>query len=279
MARDLAGICRCPVSEPSTDPASRCTILVPASSASSYHPRLLSCRGLSALEPWALIPTDMQFIAFFIADELNSLVYSIQNIYFLSCGYAHRWPGDIFEVCPAGKTWQYALLLCLPALARLIQCVKRWHDTRLRIHLINVCPISGKKLMHRPGNTSVQSLNSACLSSGDLEVVHTSTPLSLSGSQSHLSLRPIHPHGTSSSIGVCSDLVIKVSDPIWGIETRLGIIAPWSIMSSSGSFGSGISPTLVGISEFEVSSLLWQRCYDDGSGISVRHHISMSVYG
>jgi hypothetical protein len=79
-----------------------------------------------------------QFIAFFIADELNSLVYSIQNIYFLSCGYAHRWPGDIFEVCPAGKTWQYALLLCLPALARLIQCVKRWHDTRLKIHLVNV---------------------------------------------------------------------------------------------------------------------------------------------
>ena len=83
---------------------------------------------------------DQQFIAFFIADELNSLVYSIQNIYFLSCGYAKRWPGDVFEVCPAGKSWQYALLLCLPALARLIQCVKRWHDTRLRIHLVNVSP-------------------------------------------------------------------------------------------------------------------------------------------
>ena len=81
---------------------------------------------------------DQQFIAFFIADELNSLVYSIQNIYFLSCGYAKRWPGDVFEVCPAGKSWQYALLLCLPALARLIQCVKRWHDTRLKIHLVNV---------------------------------------------------------------------------------------------------------------------------------------------
>jgi len=84
-----------------------------------------------------------QFIAFFIADELNSLVYSIQNIYFLSCGYAHRWPGNIFDVCPAGKTWQYALLLCLPALARLIQCVKRWHDTRLKIHLVNVSSSSG----------------------------------------------------------------------------------------------------------------------------------------
>jgi len=120
---------------------------------------------------------DQQFIAFFIADELNSLVYSIQNIYFLSCGYAKRWPGDVLEVCPAGKSWQYALLLCLPALARLIQCVKRWHDTRLRIHLVNVSPVIvrvGNGADVRPGNTSVQSVNSFSLSFGDQEVVHMS---------------------------------------------------------------------------------------------------------
>ncbi|OCF44626.1 hypothetical protein I317_01513 [Kwoniella heveanensis CBS 569] len=79
----------------------------------------------------------VEFIAFFLADELNSLIYSIQNIYFLSCGYAHKWPSDVFGVCKSGKTWPYALLLCLPAASRFVQCVKRYHDSQLKIHLIN----------------------------------------------------------------------------------------------------------------------------------------------
>ncbi|KAL7418429.1 Xenotropic and polytropic retrovirus receptor 1 [Cryptotrichosporon argae] len=79
----------------------------------------------------------VEFIAFFLADELNSLVYTLQNIYFMSCAYAHDWPANIFGACPSGASWPYALLLCLPALCRLIQCVKRWHDSKLRIHLIN----------------------------------------------------------------------------------------------------------------------------------------------
>ncbi|WVR00182.1 hypothetical protein IAU59_007324 [Kwoniella sp. CBS 9459] len=79
----------------------------------------------------------VEFIAFFLADELNSLIYSLQNIYFLSCGYAHKWPADVFGVCKSGKTWPYALLLCLPAASRFVQCLKRYHDSSLKIHLIN----------------------------------------------------------------------------------------------------------------------------------------------
>ncbi|WVQ84502.1 hypothetical protein IAT38_006654 [Cryptococcus sp. DSM 104549] len=79
----------------------------------------------------------VEFIAFFVADELNSLIYSIQNIFFVSCAYAHKWPGDVFNVCHSGKSWPYALLLCLPALSRFIQCLKRFKDSRLKIHLIN----------------------------------------------------------------------------------------------------------------------------------------------
>ncbi|WWC64582.1 uncharacterized protein I303_107193 [Kwoniella dejecticola CBS 10117] len=79
----------------------------------------------------------VEFIAFFLADELNSLVYSVQNIYFISCGYSKKWPGDVFEVCHSAKTWPYALLACLPAGSRFIQCLKRYHDSKLNIHLIN----------------------------------------------------------------------------------------------------------------------------------------------
>ncbi|ODN94664.1 hypothetical protein L198_04805 [Cryptococcus wingfieldii CBS 7118] len=79
----------------------------------------------------------VEFIAFFLADELNSLTYSIQNVYFLSCAYANHWPDDVVNVCPSGRSWPYAIIVCLPALSRLIQCLKRYNDSKLYIHLIN----------------------------------------------------------------------------------------------------------------------------------------------
>jgi hypothetical protein len=61
--------------------------------------------------------------------------------------YAHHydtlddvgWPEDIFTKCRSGASWPYALVLSLPALSRLIQCLKRYYDSQLKIHLINVC--------------------------------------------------------------------------------------------------------------------------------------------
>lgn len=79
----------------------------------------------------------VEFIAFFMADELNSLTYSIQNIMFIACCFGKHWPGNVSAVCPIGTTWPYALLATLAPLSRLIQCLKRWYDSRLWIHLIN----------------------------------------------------------------------------------------------------------------------------------------------
>lgn len=78
-----------------------------------------------------------QFIAFFLADEMNSLVYSIQMIFFMGCAYNHDWPANTQQVCPTSRSWPYALLACIPPLIRLIQCLKRYIDSQLRIHLIN----------------------------------------------------------------------------------------------------------------------------------------------
>jgi hypothetical protein len=80
----------------------------------------------------------VEFIAFFVADELNSLVYTLQNFMFMGCVYAKHWPGDqTFHVCKTGQSWPYALIAALPPLSRLIQCLKRYHDSGLYIHLIN----------------------------------------------------------------------------------------------------------------------------------------------
>lgn len=79
----------------------------------------------------------VEFIAFFIADELNSLSFSIQNLMFIGCTYSHHWPGAVYDTCASGRSWPYALLATVPPLIRLIQCLKRWYDSNLQIHLIN----------------------------------------------------------------------------------------------------------------------------------------------
>lgn len=159
MASCLAYILMCVLAQSSSGASKGNTILASASFVPSYYSRLQSRWGacchillrISAVN-WLLL----QFIAFFLADELNSLAYSLQNIYFIACSCgllsitlynlvdelwlsdANKWPGNIFTVCPSGRSWPYALFLCLPALSRLIQCLKRYHDSKLNIHLINV---------------------------------------------------------------------------------------------------------------------------------------------
>jgi hypothetical protein len=49
-----------------------------------------------------------------------------------------QWPADVYGACPAGATWPYILVSILPGFIRFIQCLKRYHDSRLDIHLINV---------------------------------------------------------------------------------------------------------------------------------------------
>ncbi|KLT45695.1 EXS-domain-containing protein [Cutaneotrichosporon oleaginosum] len=86
-----------------------------------------------------------------LAWTLNSLVYTLQNFMFMGCVYAKHWPGDrTFHVCKTGQSWPYALLAALPPLSRLIQCLKRYYDSGLYIHLIN-------------GGKYCSSILSACL--------------------------------------------------------------------------------------------------------------------
>jgi hypothetical protein len=81
------------------------------------------------------------FIFFFLADILASHTYTIQNIYLLGCVAAHKWPDDAFAVCKTSD-WTFALLGSLASIARLLQCLKRFWDTRLWIHLFNALKYS-----------------------------------------------------------------------------------------------------------------------------------------
>ena len=118
-----------------------------------------------------------QFIAFFLADEMNRWVGEYETIIFqriadlvakVSCGPSRtsiswrvhvrfirfhprssssssspvsdtkHWPADTFQQCPVGQRWPYGVILGFAPLARLIQCLKRYHDSGIGIHLVNV---------------------------------------------------------------------------------------------------------------------------------------------
>lgn len=81
--------------------------------------------------------TSVEFRDFFIGDELNSLSYSLMNLWVLGCEFQHGWkvPSD----CSTSASWWAPVLGALPALLRLTQCFRRYLDSNrmVPIHLIN----------------------------------------------------------------------------------------------------------------------------------------------
>ncbi|KAG9065305.1 Xenotropic and polytropic retrovirus receptor 1 [Linnemannia hyalina] len=70
----------------------------------------------------------VEFRDFFIADEMNSLVYSIEQFEFAICAYTHQW-NDLTSTCPMGHMWITPFVTALPAWFRFLQCLRRYRDT------------------------------------------------------------------------------------------------------------------------------------------------------
>jgi hypothetical protein len=73
------------------------------------------------------------------SDQLCSFVFSLSNLYIVGCAYAcgfdHRW-----QRCSAtSRDWVVPFVLAsLPFLIRTVQSLRRYHDSKLVNHLINV---------------------------------------------------------------------------------------------------------------------------------------------
>ncbi|CDZ97259.1 Predicted small molecule transporter [Phaffia rhodozyma] len=80
--------------------------------------------------------SSVEFAAFFLADELNSLIFTMYNIWFLGCAQGNNWT-NVYDHCEQYESWIPAVLSCLPPLLRLLQCIQRWRDSGVKIHLIN----------------------------------------------------------------------------------------------------------------------------------------------
>lgn len=57
-----------------------------------------------------VLTLQFQFIAFFVADELNSLTYSIGHLWTIGCAYNRHWPPDTLSVCRTSGSWVFGLL-------------------------------------------------------------------------------------------------------------------------------------------------------------------------
>lgn len=79
----------------------------------------------------------VEFRDFFLGDELNSLAYSMSNLWFLGCEYHHHFHQP--DVCPMSISWWVPVLTAIPAFLRFVQCFRRYADSRgmVRIHLVN----------------------------------------------------------------------------------------------------------------------------------------------
>ncbi|KAF9190661.1 hypothetical protein BGZ50_000123 [Haplosporangium sp. Z 11] len=69
----------------------------------------------------------VEFRDFFIADELNSLSYSIEQFEFAACAYSQQW-GDLAQ-CATSRMWITPFLTALPPWFRFLQCLRRYRDT------------------------------------------------------------------------------------------------------------------------------------------------------
>ncbi|WFD29677.1 Xenotropic and polytropic retrovirus receptor 1 [Malassezia sp. CBS 17886] len=79
----------------------------------------------------------VEFRDFFLGDELNSLMYTFGNFWFLGCEYHHRW--SALDGCSMARSWWIPVLTVIPPLLRLTQCLRRYYDSNcmVRIHLVN----------------------------------------------------------------------------------------------------------------------------------------------
>ncbi|CAO3694540.1 unnamed protein product [Rhizopus stolonifer] len=78
----------------------------------------------------------VEFRDFFIADELNSLSYSIWTLSYFFCAYSIHWT-NLEMSCTMTQNWASPILSSLPPWWRLLQCLKRYKDSNEKVHLLN----------------------------------------------------------------------------------------------------------------------------------------------
>ncbi|KAI3608133.1 signal transduction protein [Moniliophthora roreri] len=84
-----------------------------------------------------LISGIRRFADFWMGDQFCSLVFTLSNLYLFACAYANEFE-DWRKCGSTSKYWPVAFVLAiLPFIARLVQSIRRYVDSKLITHLIN----------------------------------------------------------------------------------------------------------------------------------------------
>jgi len=76
------------------------------------------------------------------SDQLCSMVFSLSNLSTFICVYVNGFKEDWANCRSQSNAWPIAFVLAaLPFLFRLTQSIKRYTDSGLITHLINVCTL------------------------------------------------------------------------------------------------------------------------------------------
>lgn len=76
---------------------------------------------------------------FWLGDQFCSLAFSLASLWTLGCSIHNDWRLGSSQKCGVTHHWRGPLLLsCLPSFIRFLQCMKRYTDSRLGVHMINV---------------------------------------------------------------------------------------------------------------------------------------------
>ena len=91
----------------------------------------------------------IEFRDFFLGDQYNSLIYSFANIPLFFCLYAKSWSPNALTQCNSSHSRALGFFTTLPPIWRLLQCVRRYIDTRhIFPHLVNAGKYSATILMY-----------------------------------------------------------------------------------------------------------------------------------
>lgn len=120
----------------------------------SRSSRWWTIKNLAKLFLSGAFPVD--FTSFWFGDQMCSLTFTLENLYFFSCVYANYFPRisggggtvsspaydpriqEAWTTCPTSRNWGiHYFIATLPYLTRLVQCVRRYRDTRFLGNLLN----------------------------------------------------------------------------------------------------------------------------------------------
>lgn len=125
-------------------------------------------------------------------DQFCSLIFTLSNLFFVACAYSHGLDVNWQRCTSQNRNWGVPFVLAaLPLLVRTVQSVKRWVDSRLVTHLINVSTLRRVSVVNlqtiatcdiiRVVNMQRGSSITYAISIGDTKVL-TTEEASLSGS-------------------------------------------------------------------------------------------------